>query len=239
MTPDQRPRDLTRADFERAPAEVLRQGVINKPDLLVYQLGDEQILLKDHTSKGRLWRGIVGALLTWREWRALRALVGLRGVPQLRGRPNRYSVAMTYIPGRRARRSELPPGSAEAFVQELERIVRGMHARGVLHLDMKHRCNVMVSADGLPVVLDFESAVCFSPRWFGGRLAVKLFGRLDWLAVQNWKRRLCPEALTAAEARSARRMRRLRGWWLPNTIVAAVVDAIKRRRPKPPEAESN
>jgi hypothetical protein len=68
---------------------------------------------------------------------------------------------------------------------------------------------------------------------------VKLFGRLDWMAVRNWKRRLCPEALTAAEVRSARRMHRLRGWWLPNTIIGAVMNVIKRRRTKPPEAESD
>ena len=212
-------RDLTRADLGPLPARAIRRGHTYKPDLLIYQVDGEEIVLKDYGSKRGPWLAVVGAICTGLEARALRVLAGLKGVPQFRGRPDRYSVAMTYIAGRRVRGADPELRGNERFVRELERIVARMHRRGVVHLDLKHRSNLMVSSDGWPVVLDFESALCFDPRWFGGRLAVRLLGRLDLLAVQNWKRRLCPHTLSESEMRAVRLARRLRGWWLPRRFL--------------------
>ncbi|MHC4480608.1 MAG: hypothetical protein ACYS1C_06520, partial [Planctomycetota bacterium] len=64
--------------------------------------------------------------------------------------------------------------------------------------------------------------------WFGGRWAVRLLGQLDWLAVQHWKRRLCPQALSASDMRKARLARRLRGWCIPRRIVGALRDIFAR-----------
>ena len=218
---------LTRADLAGLRAKPLRTGAVNKADLLLYRIGDENVLLKDYSRKPGLWRSVVGRVLTRRESRALRELVGVQGVPQFRGRPDRYSFLMTFRPVERARAANLP-GDRLGFVRELERIVREMHGRGVVHLGLKHRTNVTVAADGSAMVLDFESAVCFSPRWWGGRLAVRLLGQLDWLAVQNWKRRLCPESLTEDERRRAKWAKRLRGAYLPRRFIGAIVDIYQR-----------
>lgn len=220
---------LTRADLDALPAEPLRCGRTYKPDLLVYQMGGRQILLKDYSRKAGAWRDILGVVCTGREARALRALAGLAGVPQFRGRPDRYSVAMTFIPGRRVSGSDSQLRGNEDFVRELERIVAQMHSRGVVHLDLKHRSNLMVSSDGSPVVLDFESALCLNQRWPGCRLAVKLLGQFDWLAVQNWKRRLCPHMLSEREMRRARLARRLRRWWLPRRLIDVFLRIVEKR----------
>ncbi|MHC4788633.1 MAG: phosphotransferase [Planctomycetota bacterium] len=220
--------NLTRADLAGLAVSPIRRGVPHKPDLLVYEAGDERIVLKDYSAKRGVLREVLGVIFTAREARALKALRGLEGVPQFRGRPDRHSVAMTFVDGRRAVKSDPELQGNERFARELEQTIRRMHARGVVHLDLKHRSNLMVSGDGHPVVLDFESALCFRTGWFGGRWAVRLLGQLDWLAVQNWKRRLCPQALSASDMRKARLARRLRGWWIPRRIVGALRDIFAR-----------
>lgn len=227
-------RELTRADLADLPATPLATRAPYKAGLLVYDLGDEQVLLKDFSHKRGLLRAVLGPLLSGREAKALRALAGLPGVPQYRGRPDRYSVAMTYSPGARAARRVPEVRGDERFIAALERTVAAMHSRGVLHLDLKHRSNLLATPDGSPLVVDFESALVVRTGWPCGRLAVELLGRLDWLAVQNWKRRLCPRLLerSASARRGARLARRLQGWWLPRRVLDVLLD-IYARRPGP------
>ncbi len=232
--------NLSRADLEAVAAETLRRGRSYKADLLLYRLGGEEIVLKDYSRKGTLWRETLGVLCTGLEARALRALKGVPGVPEFRGRPDRYSVAMSYVAGRRASGSDPELQGNEGFVRELERTVKLMHGRGVVHLDLKHRTNLLVTSDGRPVVLDFESALCADPSGLVGRLLVRLLGQFDWIAVQNWKRRLCPSALSRADLRKAELARKLGRWWLPRRLIDLMVGALSRReasegRPDPGE----
>lgn len=209
----------------------LRRGGPRKADLLIYRVGEEEVLLKDYSRKAGAWRSVLGRAFTRREARALRRLEGVEGVPQFRGRPDGYSVAMTFVSGRPARRGDPALNGNRAFVARLADTVRQLHARGVVHLDLKHRSNLMASPEGRPVVLDFESALCFDLHKRHGALAVKLLGRLDWLAVQNWKRRLCPAMLVESEsdARAARLSQRMKGWFFPTRVVNAFLDIFLRR----------
>ncbi|MFW6188810.1 MAG: phosphotransferase [Planctomycetota bacterium] len=210
-------------DLSDPPVRVLRQGTPNKCDVRVHRIGDELLLVKDFGRKSRVYRSLLGVLTTWHEARVLRRLRGLPGVPQLRGRPSRCSVAMSYVPCRRARSRNPQIADRAAFAERLRDIVRKMHRRGVVHFDLKHRSNLMVTEEGRPFVIDFESAFYFG-RGLLGRLLVKFLGRVDWLAVSNWIRRICPEQLTPAERRLAAEARRHRGF----RAAANLRDALAR-----------
>jgi predicted Ser/Thr protein kinase len=220
---------LTRTDLAKLPAKHLRQGHTYKADLSIIRVAGEDLVLKDYHHKKGAWRDLLGVTTTSLEARALRVLEGISGVPQFRGRPDRFSVLMTYVPARRARRVDPRVKGNPDFVSDLERIVREMHARGVVHLDLKHRSNVLVGEDGRAVVIDFESALTFNPdRWYG-RFALHLLRKLDELALLNWKRRLCPEMLTERQARQAQRLRTLGKWWLPRRLVDGILSIWARR----------
>jgi predicted Ser/Thr protein kinase len=220
--------NITRADLKGRPARTVRRGISYKADLLVYRVNGEDVLLKDYGRKTGIWRDVLGVMFTRREARALRALSGVEGFPQFRGRPDPYCVAMTFINGKQVKKADPSVRGNEDFVRQLRHTVHEMHRRGVVHLDLKHRSNLMVSGAGQPVILDFESALCFRRAWLIGRLAVVLLGQLDWLAVQNWTRRLCPHmlALSNFNRRRARLARGLRQWWLPRRIMDAMLDII-------------
>jgi hypothetical protein len=221
-------RELTRADFEGLRAHALREPNRCKPDLLLYEVDGEQVVLKDYSGKAGVLREVVGPVLIGREARALRALRGIEGVPQFRGRPDRHCVAMSYVAGRRVAKRVFRLADNTDFFRVLADIVRQMHARGVVHLDLKHRSNLMVREDGWPAIIDFESALCFGPRRLLGRLAVAVLGQVDLLALENWKRRLCPGALSRRGRRRARLARRLRGWWVPRRFLTAFRDIFVR-----------
>jgi hypothetical protein len=67
-----------------------------------------------------------------------------------------------------------------------------MHRRGVVHLDLRHRSNVMVGEGGEPILIDFGSAFCCRPGGLAARLLLPLLARLDLLALAKWRSRLAP-----------------------------------------------
>ena len=101
----------------------------------------------------------------------------------------------------------------EGVLTELESAVRGLHARGVVHLDLRHRSNVLVARDGRPVLIDFASAVCFRPGGLGARLLLPWLARVDLQAYRKWEIRLrdqgtgadCPAAGPSKGPRGASR----------------------------------
>jgi len=149
------------------------------------------VVVKDFSPRARWLRETWGRWSLRRELRAYRALVGLDCVPRPLGRLDALAFAVEYRPGRRMSRrlaGELRPG----FPARLEEAVRAMHARGVVHLDLRHRSNVLVDARGDPVLIDFASAICLRPdRWLG-RVLLGWLAPIDRRAVAKWRQRLTP-----------------------------------------------
>lgn len=226
--------------MQRLPAKVLREGIPYKPDLLLYQVAGEEIILKDYCRKSLLVRNILGVLASSTEARALRVLEGIQGVPQFRGMPDRCSVAMTYLPCEGMPQRSQSIAENERFIRRLEDIVAEMHRRGVVHLDLRHRTNISRSPEGSPVVLDFATAIPLRRNWFGGSIAFELLKKVDLLALQNWTRRLCPHMLCRHELRRAGAVRRLCGEGLLGQIAAFLLMCFtkpdrkiaERRRPQ-------
>jgi len=151
--------------------------------------GERAFVLKDFSARAPWLRATLGRWLIARELRAYRALAGHPDVPRLFGRLDAYGFAVEHRPGRRLSRqraAELPPD----FLARLERAVREMHARGVVHLDLRHRSNVLVDEAGAPVLIDFASAVCLRPGRWPDRILLRWLARLDERALAKWRAKL-------------------------------------------------
>lgn len=68
-----------------------------------------------------------------------------------------------------------------------------MHRLGVVHLDLRHRSNVLVGKDGAPILIDFASAVCAHPSGMRGRFLLPALARIDQQAFEKWRIRLSAE----------------------------------------------
>jgi len=182
---------LSRDALTARTVRVLEAGSGRDPVVTLVRDGAREIVVKDYAPRGFLVRELVGRFLIWREVRAYRALAGLASVPRFHGRIDAYAFAVEYRPGRRMSR-KLAGVVPAAFVQRLADAIGAMHARGVAHLDLRHRTNVLVDEAGEPVLIDFASALCFRPGGLGARLVLPLLAAIDRGALRKWQVRLTP-----------------------------------------------
>jgi hypothetical protein len=181
----------------------LQDGTWLDPDVLLVEGPRGAIVVKDFRPRSAWVRQTLGRFLVSRELRAYRALDGLPAVPRFLGRVDAFAFAVEYRPGERMTREVTGRVSPE-FSTALDRAVRAMHGRGVAHLDLRHRGNVLVAEDGSPVLIDFASAICFRPDGLAARWLLPLFARYDVRAVEKWRQRLqhvWPAALRASAVR--------------------------------------
>jgi hypothetical protein len=168
---------------------VLHRGGSRNPDVLLVETPAGRAVVKDFAPRSFWVRAWLGPWLNRREMRAYRRLEGCASVPRCLGAVDRLAFAVEYRPGQPLSRrvhGRTPPGFADA----LEQAVRELHERGVVHLDLRHRSNVLLGQDGRPVLLDLASALCLRPGGLAARLLLPLFARLDLRAVGKWRARL-------------------------------------------------
>lgn len=182
--------------------EVLHRGNVRNPDVLLIEVPGGRAVVKDFAPRGAFVRSVLGPLIHGREIRAYRALEGSEAVPRFLGRIDRLAFAVEYRPGRRMSR-KLAGQVPAAFLEDLERVIRAMHERGVAHLDLRHRSNVMVDEHGCPVLIDFASAVCFRPGGLAARLILPRLAAVDLGALRKWKQRLVVHSAGDATTSSA------------------------------------
>ena len=149
--------DLTRETMPDFVVAHIRAGGGTRPALLLVKDEDDYGIIKDYRPASWLLRALVGPWLIGREEHIYRVLEGVAGVPRLIGRLDHQALVVQRIDGRAC--SEYPDGSLPLeFFQRLEAVVEGIHARGVVHCDIKNRSNIVVTEDLDPYIVDFASA---------------------------------------------------------------------------------
>ena len=127
----------------------------------VYRLntGERELAVKTAAGRGPLLAVNRHALR--REYRAYRRLEGVAGMPRCHGLVDNRWLVLDFVPARPFRDVRTGPG----FFNRLLEIIQTMHERGVAHGDLKRKSNLMVDADGAPVLLDFGAATLLRPGW--------------------------------------------------------------------------
>ena len=192
---------IDRLGFERSEIagrtrRVLHRGSRGNADVLLLDGPEGPVVVKDFAPRGWLVRRILGPWLLTREALAYRRLQGMRAVPRLLGRLDAEALVFAYRPGillSRSLRGRLPEG----FLEELSEVIAEMHRRGVVHLDLRHRSNILADDEGHPILLDFASSLRFDPGSRSGRWLLGSLGWLDRRALQKWRVRLEEPGATA------------------------------------------
>jgi RIO-like serine/threonine protein kinase len=143
------------------------------------------------TTAAAWWIRWLARLLAAREARALAALERLPGMPRIEAWDGQR-LRRSWIAGEPMHRS--PPAS-HAYFRDALRLVRRMHAAGILHNDLAKEPNWLVTPEGSAALVDFQLAA--RPRTRG-----RLFRALaydDLRHLLKHKRTYFPERLTARE----------------------------------------
>ena len=148
---------LTRDNMQDYLLRRLRPGGGTRPALLLLEDRGMRAVVKDYRPSAFLLRTLVGPWLIAREERIYRALDGAPGVPNLIRRLDPWALVVEHIDGRSC--ADYPDGGLPPlFFEALRRVVDGLHARGVVHCDIKNRSNIVVTDDLQPYIVDFASA---------------------------------------------------------------------------------
>jgi RIO-like serine/threonine protein kinase len=147
--------------------------------------------IERNTHDARWWLRRAARWLAAREARALQALGKVPGVPRLLdwdgGRLQR-----SWLDGRPMQDAQpRDPG----YYREALRLIRRLHAAGVVHNDLAKEPNWLVAPDGSPAVVDFQLAM--RPRYRGWRFRALAYDDLRHLLKH--KRSYCPDSLTARQ----------------------------------------
>ena len=188
------------------------RGGLGKADVLVVDAGAGPMIVKDF-ARGVWWLKWLGALQVAREASAYRHLEGVSGVPRFVGRIDRLAFAIERIEGERLAFLRHTEEEGVRHLGALRTIVDAIHARGVVHNDLRGRENVLLATDGSLAVIDFAAAFHLAP---GGLLHRLLFRRLastDEAAMLKWKGILAPGTYTDADRAALARFERMRSLW--------------------------
>jgi serine/threonine protein kinase len=189
--------ELPRRDtLHSSVVRVLHEGRTRNPDVFLVETATGRCVVKDFSPRGSFVRGVLGPWLIDREVRAYNALASHPSVPRYLGRLDRMAFVVEYRPGERISR-HLRDTVPRDFMSRLERAISLMHRLGVVHLDLRHRSNVLVGEDGEPILIDFASAVCARPRGLRARTLLAALASIDRYAVEKWRARIAPESATA------------------------------------------
>ena len=195
---------------------LVRRGGWGKADIKSVSSQGDEAILKDFADKTWPVR-LLGRRQIVREIRALKRLQGIEGVPACYGEAGRLGVLLQRVPGERITRwCRAWPLEAKPMFARLVRLVDAIHARGVAHIDLRKRDNILITTDGRPYVIDFNASFCFQPGSLAARWIFPLLRHIDTSAVLKWKARLAPGLLTREETRRHRLMSFLRRFWIFN-----------------------
>jgi RIO-like serine/threonine protein kinase len=202
---------MKREDLKRSI--YLVKGRAGKPDLNQVEVEGRSLMVKDVRRKYFLLRWTIGLWLIHKEWKIYSRLTGMKGVPQPVERIDRFAFAMEFIPGRSILRGDPLPSS---FFSDLERVLGEVHGRGVVHLDLRHKGNILVSEKGEPFLIDFNSSFAFKEKGFLRRYLFPLLRWVDYGGLLKLKERISPSLMTPEELAFLKRFDRLRRLWIFN-----------------------
>jgi len=203
------------ARARQAPT-LVRNGGWAKSDIRTMPHGAAQAIHKDFSAKSWPVR-LFGWMQVASEVRSLQRLRGVPGIPAFYGSVGRLGLLMERIDGERITRwCRLHPDGAASMFEQLVSLVGTMHARGVYHLDLRKRDNILVTVDGRPCIIDFNASVRLTSGSFAARCLAPILRRVDRGAILKWKARLAPGLLTKPERRRYRRESLLRRLWIFN-----------------------
>lgn len=167
-------------------------------------------VLKDFRTKNVVTRRVLAPAMVRREFDILRRLEGIPGIPKAYAVIERTAIVTAFIDGRHI--GKFKPGQLpDAAYRQLVETVAAMHARDVVHLDLRQKKNILIA--DRPYLIDFANAMHIgraSPlRPFLARLK-----RVDESGLLKFKARTWPHLLTDADREFLRKHRGLRSFWI-------------------------
>ena len=205
-----------------------------KPDVIVAESYGRFVVAKDFRNKPWIIRSFWGPLNIMYEKFILQKLDGVSGIPTFIGLEDYGCMLISFIDGDEIKKAEhqLAPG----YFDNLLQIASDIHARGVLHLDLGHKTNVMVKQDGSPAIIDFNTSL-YLPRNIVFSPLLRLLAKIDELSILRLKIRFTPENTNFKERNRVKNFMRLRKLWIFDKLSRRITNMTKERTKTPSSSQ--
>lgn len=192
--------EITRGDLKgRIGAQFHEARHRLSADLYEVDWQGQRALLKDYANRSWWVRRFWAPVLVGREFRTLRRLQGLQGVPRLYARVGSDALLMQRLDAHRLPRNYEEPPDPVLF-DRLTTLVKELHGRGVGHGDLR-RMNILMDDEAHPYLIDFETAVTAKEGFWGAlsRFGARRLARIDRIGLAKIKQDFYPDMLTDEE----------------------------------------
>jgi len=202
---------LGREEAERLSEDAPGETLAWKPAIWTVVVGDRSMVIKDVSRTTPVFRYTLGRLFIRREERIYQRLDGMPFVPRYLGRLDKDAIILERIEATPIQQFQGEEIDA-AFFDQLQECVANLHRRGVVHMDLRHRSNLLVGRDGKPKIIDFEAAVYVGTNFLAKWVLVPLLAPVDRSAVTKYRMRYKKE-VSHPEARRHRWFGMFRKLW--------------------------
>jgi serine/threonine protein kinase len=194
---------VNRDQLNQLTPQIIQRGSYASPEISVYLTNGNKWAVKDCSGMQPFLKLIIGRRYKNREISIYKRLEGVEGIPSFKGIIDQDAFAVEFIEGETLSR-KLAPELLNKALDNLEKVINTIHERGVVHLDLKQKRNVLVKASGEVVVIDFQSSLFFSQSPLG-RLMISLLKGRDKAGLVKFKAKYAPAILTPEEKRKYKR----------------------------------
>lgn len=169
------------------------------------------MVVKDYSQSPWLIKNTFGRWMIKHEVKVLKSLSDTGFVPERVKRISAFVFEEEFCPGETLRYHSTNRNSIDdAFFYDLEKAVTLIHSYGYVHLDLRNARNIIVTPEGKPVLLDWQSAVC--TKYFPKFLR-RLAENIDINGVYKHWNNSNPATLTATQRKSMKRFSKIRRLW--------------------------
>lgn len=202
---------FTRTDITRSDGDVISRGRWGNADIVRYRRDNAFWMVKDFSPCPYFVKYTWGRWMALREFRALERLKDIRGIPEQPFLLDAFALCYRFIPGTNLKAARKQQVIGPDYFLALETLVREMHSRNVVHLDIRYMRNILVTDDGTPALLDFQSSLFLDgiPSVFHGFLK-----SIDISGVYKCWRKVNPSSIDAERLRLLAEMEKKRAFWI-------------------------
>lgn len=190
---------------------MIHKGSWTNADVFLYSQDHCQWVEKGFEAKHPVVRWTIGILLTQRELFISKQLKGLTGIPIGYTRKSLCALTYNYMDGMVLSTKSLDHALPVDYFIACEKLLRNIHGKGVVHLDLRRAGNWIIQPDGSPGIIDFQSA--FLVNLLPGRLKKFLFS-IDYSGLYKTWNQKCVQGLDPNREKIFHRINRLRRFWI-------------------------
>jgi len=181
----------TRSELDAAPKNYLTAGAPFKADVIVVDLGNGPMVVKDFAARS-WWRRLIGRREVDRESRAYTYLGPMPSFPAFIGRIDSDALAVEKVDGITLRLAEDIEEKREDYLRQIRSAMEHLTELGFLHLDARAYRNVLRRPDGRVVFIDLAGSFWIPPGRFGHRLLRRFIALYYEANIIKWETMLAP-----------------------------------------------